>query len=78
MKLSHNVGRIDRAIRIALGIVLAMAAIAGSIATPWLYVTWVLAGVMLVTGAVGFCPLYWILGISTVDNRIRLGRHSRP
>jgi len=24
---------------------------------------------MVVTGAVGFCPLYWLLGISTAGNR---------
>ena len=55
-----NEGTVDRAIRIIIGLGLVGLAIAG-IGTPW---TWV--GVLpLVTGAIGFCPTYTLLGINT-------------
>ena len=47
------------------GIALAAVALAGAISAPWLYVVWVVAGIALVTGVVGFCPLYAIFRFST-------------
>lgn len=32
-------------------------------------VAYVLAATMLVTAAIGFCPLYKLLGISTIDKK---------
>jgi len=65
MKLTTNESPIDRIIRIVLGIGLAGVAIAGGVATPLLYVAWLVAAVLVVTGIVGFCPLYAVLRIST-------------
>ena len=64
MKFEANVGPIDRVVRIVLGIGLAAVALAG-VAAPWLYVVWVVAALALVTGMVGFCPLYAVLHVST-------------
>jgi hypothetical protein len=77
MKLPTNVGSIDRLIRIVLGIGLAAIALGASLAAPLLVVVWVTAAIALVTGAIGFCPLYFVLGISTVGNRFTVGRHAR-
>jgi hypothetical protein len=77
MKLSRNVGSIDRVARLIIGVVLVAAALGGALTAPWLYVAWLVAAIMLVTGAVGFCPLYFVLRISTAGNRIVIGRHSR-
>jgi hypothetical protein len=65
MKLTTNEAPIDRIIRIVLGISLAGLALAGGVAAPLLYVVWLVAAILLVTGIVGFCPLYGVLRIST-------------
>jgi hypothetical protein len=66
MKLQVNEAPLDRAIRIVLGIVLAIAAVSGTFVAPWLYVAWVVTALLLVTGITGFCPLYALLRVSTV------------
>jgi len=65
MKLEINEAPIDRVIRVVLGIALAGVALAGAVAAPWLYAVWVVAAILVVTGIVGFCPLYAILRIGT-------------
>ena len=53
-----NSGMIDRAVRMILGFALIVAALSGFV--------WGWIGLVpLVTGAVGFCPLYSILGLNT-------------
>lgn len=58
--MKTNLHSIDRAIRVILGIVLIGFAITGVIGW-WGY----LGVVALATGAMKFCPLYRLLGIST-------------
>jgi hypothetical protein len=65
MKFGSNEGTIDRVIRIVLGIALAAVAIVGAVSAPWLYVVWVVAAIAIVTGVVGFCPLYALFRVST-------------
>jgi hypothetical protein len=65
MKLTTNEAPIDRIIRIVAGIGLAGLALAGGVAAPLLYVVWLVAAILLITGIVGFCPLYAVLRIST-------------
>ena len=65
MKFGTNEGTIDRVVRIVMGLGLAAVAISGAVAAPGLYLVWVVAAVLLVTGAVGFCPLYAIFRVST-------------
>ncbi len=58
MKL--NVGGLDRILRISAGLVLIGLAATGTVgAWGWIGV------VPLLTGAVGFCPVYPLLGINT-------------
>ncbi|HEU0189287.1 MAG TPA: DUF2892 domain-containing protein [Gallionella sp.] len=58
MKL--NEGTIDRALRVTAGLALIALAATGTIGT------WGWIGIMpLLTGAIGFCPAYTILGVST-------------
>lgn len=58
--MSRNEGTIDRILRVILGIVLLSLVFVGP-QTPW---GWI-GIVPLVTGLVGTCPLYSILGIRT-------------
>ncbi len=55
-----NEGGIDRALRIIVGIVLIALVFVGP-KTPW---GWI-GLIPLITGLVGICPLYAILGINT-------------
>lgn len=73
--MSRNLSTTDRTVRTVVGIVLAaLAALAGVSVTG--AVLAILAVVMVGTAAVGFCPLYAALGISTcpAPHRTRRGR----
>lgn len=57
---ARNEGMVDRALRVILGIVLIVMALRGMY-TPW---TWI-GIVPVITGLLGSCPLYTVLGINT-------------
>lgn len=65
MNLKLNEGTLDRAIRVVLGVILVALALFGGVAAPLLYVVWAVAAIALVTGVVGFCPLYALFRFST-------------
>ena len=58
--MKTNEGTLDRALRVVAGLVLIGLAATGSVGA-WGYI----GIVPLLTGAVGLCPLYAILGINT-------------
>jgi len=58
--MTRNEGMLDRAVRVALGVILLALAVVGP-KTPWGFV----GVVPLVTGALGFCPFYRVCGIRT-------------
>jgi hypothetical protein len=55
----------DRKIRIGVAVVLAVLAYFVGFGSTLGIIALVLAAVMLVTSAVGFCPLYTLFGINT-------------
>jgi hypothetical protein len=65
MNLTLNESTLDRAIRVTLGVALVALALLGGIAAPLLYVVWAVAAIALMTGVVGFCPLYALFRFST-------------
>lgn len=58
--LPRNEHTVDRAIRVVLGLALLALAVTGRL-TPW---GW-LGVVPLLTGLIGSCPLYTLLGVGT-------------
>ena len=63
--MTRNIGNIDRAIRIVVG--LALIAFAIPIGFPnegWNWIGWI-GVVPLLTGLVGNCPAYSLIGLST-------------
>jgi len=66
-----NVGMIDRVVRVILGVALIAFAL-GFIApgTPYHWIGWI-GIVPLATAAVGSCPLYSILGMSSCPTQKR-------
>lgn len=58
--MKKNVGSIDRILRVVIGLALVVMAATGTI-TVWGYI-----GVIpLVTGLIGTCPLYSLMGLNT-------------
>ncbi|WP_394730834.1 DUF2892 domain-containing protein [Altererythrobacter sp. GH1-8] len=58
--MTRNEGTVDRVLRVIVGLVLIALALTGTF-SPW---GWV-GVVPLVTGLVGMCPIYSLLGVST-------------
>ncbi len=63
--MARNESTIDRIIRAVIGAAALVGAVAVGATSGVGLVLLVLGGILLVTGAVGFCPLYRILGMST-------------
>lgn len=63
--MTTNESSVDRIIRLVIGVVALIAAFAVGLGGIGGIVLAVVGAVMLVTAAVGFCPLYRVFGIST-------------
>jgi hypothetical protein len=63
--MTTNEGTLDRIIRAVLGVAALVGALAIGISTAGGVALLVVGGILVVTAAVGFCPLYRVLGIST-------------
>jgi len=63
--MKSNVGKTDKAVRIALGIIIAALGI--------YFKSWwgLIALIPLVTAFIGFCPLYRIVGLSSRDTKVK-------
>jgi hypothetical protein len=64
--MKTNEGTLDRALRVVAGLVLIGLAATGTVGV-WGYI----GVVPLLTGAVGMCPLYSVLGINTCPMKNR-------
>jgi hypothetical protein len=70
MKIGEkNVGMTDRIIRVILGLILIGVFAMNAIAAPWSYLVALVGLILLVTGAVGTCALYSLLGMSTAEKK---------
>jgi hypothetical protein len=57
--MNHNIGRIERVVRLIVGVLLL--GLYGAVPTPWRYLA--LVGLLpLGSGLTGFCPIYAQLG----------------
>ena len=63
--MNKNEGNIDRIIRAVVAVVAVVGAVLVGFGSPIAWVLLVVAAIMGVTAAVGFCPLYRIFGLST-------------
>jgi Protein of unknown function (DUF2892) len=66
----RNEGALDRIIRFVAGLGLGIVAVV-ALTGPWQIVAGVVAAILLVTGLVGFCPLYALLRIDTRGREVR-------
>ena len=63
--MTCNVGGTERGIRIVIGIALIAAGALAGLPEAGMYAAYVIGAVALVTGAVGSCPAWTLLGINT-------------
>lgn len=63
--MNKNVGKVDRVIRVILGIVLIVLGVLFQLNGQGLWWLALIGAVSLITGLVGFCGLYRVFGIST-------------
>jgi hypothetical protein len=63
--MTSNESLVDRVIRVVVAVVALVAAFTVGIGSPLGIVLLVVAAIMLVTAAVGFCPLYRMFGLNT-------------
>ena len=67
--MERNMNGIDRIIRVVIAIAAVVAAAAVGFGSVGAWILLVVGGIMLVTAAVGFCPLYRVFGVSTCKVR---------
>lgn len=60
-----NEGKTDRIIRVIVGIVLLALSLFGVVGGWLMWASYVVGAVLVLTGIVGFCPLYAVLKFST-------------
>ena len=63
--MKQNMGSIDRVVRLVIGIILLALSLTGVITGTLSTIAIILAAVLLLTAAVGFCPLYLPFKFST-------------
>ena len=65
MKFEKNMGTLDRTIRVAIAVVIALLYFSGNISGLTATILSILAVIFVITSFVGFCPLYTVIGFST-------------
>ncbi len=63
--MTKNMGTIDRLVRAIAAVVIAILLFTGTISGFWGTILGIVAAAFLVTSALGFCPLYLPLKLST-------------
>ncbi|HEY9122214.1 MAG TPA: DUF2892 domain-containing protein [Brevefilum sp.] len=63
--MKKNMSSTDKIIRLVLAALIAVLYFTNVISGTWAIILGILAVIFLVTGLVGVCPLYKLLGIST-------------
>lgn len=80
----HNVGKIDRIIRLSLAVVLGILYFTKVLEGTWGIVSIVAAGILFMTGMRSCCPIYAMLGFGTCsienngsDKKIETGKFNQ-
>jgi hypothetical protein len=67
--MKPNMGNIDRIVRLAVAILIAVLLFTNVISGTLGIIALVLAGVLVLTSAISFCPLYLPFGLSTCPKK---------
>lgn len=63
--MKKNVGSVDKIIRYIIAFVAVYIAYKGMVSSPWDYVLYGVAAIMVVTALAGRCPIFAIFGINS-------------
>ncbi len=64
--MKKNVGNIDKLVRLLVALLAVITTYADQVTSPWTYVLYVVAAIMVLTAFVGTCPLWLMTGINTL------------
>ena len=67
--MKKNVGSIDKVVRFIVAAVAIWAAYTHQVASPWDYVLYGVAVLMVVTALASTCPLWLVTGIKTLKSK---------
>jgi hypothetical protein len=67
--MQKNMGNLDRGLRIAAALVVAVLIITGTVSGVLAIIPGIAAAAFLLTSVIGFCPLYAPLGINTCQRK---------
>lgn len=62
--MKKNMGSLDRKIRVALALVIAILYSSATITGTLALIALIIAGIFIINSFIGFCPLYAIFGIT--------------
>jgi hypothetical protein len=69
--MKKNVGNIDKIVRLIVAAVAIWAAYTHQVASPWDYVLYVVAAIMLITAVASTCPLWIIFRLDTLKAKLK-------
>lgn len=67
--MKKNVGSVDKVVRYIIAAVAIWAAYTHQVASPWNYVLYVVAVIMVLTALVGTCPIWLATGMNTLKSK---------
>jgi len=63
--MKKNIGSIDKVVRFIIAAVAIWAAYTHQVASPWDYVLYAVAGIMVITALASTCPIWMVCKINT-------------
>ncbi len=67
--MKKNVGTLDTVIRTIMAVVAFYIAYLPEVNPPWNYVLYAIGSIFIVTGVLGKCPIYSVLGINSCKTK---------
>ena len=67
--MKKNVGSIDKIVRFIIAVVAIWAAYTHQVGSPWDYILYAVAAIMVLTAVVGTCPIFLATGMSTLKSK---------
>lgn len=64
-----NMGKTDKTVRLIAAIVIAVMLLTGILHGAWGWILGIVAVIFAATSAISFCPLYKLIGISTLPRK---------
>ena len=68
--MTCNVGGVERRIRILLGILMLVIGVFANLSLIGTAIVLMLGGIALVTGVIGYCPLWALMGMNTCPTQM--------